>query len=344
MQVIKTDLEKNCFVEKETGNVFYPVGFNYDHDEHFRLIEDYWFEDWDKVLYDFERMQRLGANTIRLHLQTIRFLPEASQPDNRQLAQLQKLIETAASMSLYLNITGLCAYHLEDQPDWYTYQKEEQRWQTQADFWTSVSQVTRGHNNIFCLNLMNEPIIAGGARPAGKWLGNSYVDGKHYTQFVALKGKGRDRSALARQWISLMRDAIKREDTEHMVTVGMMDWSLEIPSKMNTGFTPHKMVDLLDFISLHIYPSTGEEELFVKTVKAFLLGKPVVLEEFSHIDCEPEELPLFLEKVKQDIQGLLTFYTDLVDKPHTDYHFIHNKGMQEVYDFFDSYGRSMFSV
>ena len=53
----------------ESGAPFVPWGFNYDHDEQGRLIEDYWVGEWPKVEADFREMKDLGANVVRVHLQ-----------------------------------------------------------------------------------------------------------------------------------------------------------------------------------------------------------------------------------------------------------------------------------
>ena len=53
---------------------FHPLGFNYDHDEEGRLLEDYWVEEWSRVVADFEAMRALGANVVRVHLQLARFM------------------------------------------------------------------------------------------------------------------------------------------------------------------------------------------------------------------------------------------------------------------------------
>ncbi len=342
MQAITIDKDRKIFIERDSGKQFRPLGFNYDHDEQFRLIEDYWLTEWDKVLHDLDRMLQLGANTIRLHLQTVKFLPQPDQPNYRQLDQLGKIIETAAAMGLYLNITGLGAYHREDQPDWYTFQREQARWQTQQKFWREVAKVTNGHNNVFCLNIMNEPVIAGGHRLPGEWLANSFVDGKHYTQFVVLKGRSRDRAALARKWLGLMCEAIREHDSEHLLTLGLMDWCLDRPGEMSSGFVPQQIVDLLDFLCIHVYPVNGKPEHFVETVRAFKQGKPVVIEEFSHLECELEDMPAFLQLVRDDIEGLITFYTDDIEPAETYAQREHNRGIGEIIDFFYRHGRFLF--
>src|SRR5262245_32300963 len=47
------------FVETPSGREFVPWGFNYDHDERGRLLEDYWVGEWSKVVGDFHEMAEL---------------------------------------------------------------------------------------------------------------------------------------------------------------------------------------------------------------------------------------------------------------------------------------------
>ena len=74
-------VEGGGFRLAESGRRFVPWGFNYDHDEAGRLLEDYWEAEWPKVVEDFHEMKELGANTVRIRLQLARFLPEVRQED-----------------------------------------------------------------------------------------------------------------------------------------------------------------------------------------------------------------------------------------------------------------------
>jgi hypothetical protein len=55
------------FIRAPSGRSFTPWGFNYDHDEQLRLLEDYWVSEWPKVEEDFGEMKALGANVVRGH-------------------------------------------------------------------------------------------------------------------------------------------------------------------------------------------------------------------------------------------------------------------------------------
>jgi methyltransferase (TIGR00027 family) len=78
---IRTSADKTHFVCDGTDNPFVPWGFNYDHDEAGRLLEDYWADDWAKVADDFHAMKSLGANVVRIHFQLCRFMKSPEQPD-----------------------------------------------------------------------------------------------------------------------------------------------------------------------------------------------------------------------------------------------------------------------
>src|SRR5262245_15385416 len=47
------------FALSPSGDRFIPRGFNYDHDEQGRLIEDYWELEWGKIEEDFREMKEL---------------------------------------------------------------------------------------------------------------------------------------------------------------------------------------------------------------------------------------------------------------------------------------------
>src|SRR5262249_13166995 len=132
--------DKRGFVLEKSGNPFVPWGFNYDHDETGRLIEDYWDAEWKKVEKDFGEMRDLGANVVRIHLQFGRFMVEKGRPNEKALEQLGKLLELAERNRLYLDLTGLGCYHKADVPKWYDDLSESERWDAQTKFWEAVAR------------------------------------------------------------------------------------------------------------------------------------------------------------------------------------------------------------
>ena len=173
---------------------FLPWGFNYDRDDQGHLIEDYWESDWPRVEGDFREMKALGANVVRVHLQFGKFMKSATEPDEKALERLGKLLTLAETTGLYLDLTGLGCYHKADVPEWYDALTEEERWSAQARFWEAVASRGSGSPSVFCYDLMNEPVVPGGQRKPGDWLGPAFA-GKHYVQVISLDQKGRPRPA-----------------------------------------------------------------------------------------------------------------------------------------------------
>src|SRR5689334_13997281 len=88
---IKVAADGKSFVLDPGNEKFIPWGFNYDHDGAGRLIEDYWDDEWPKIVEDFREMKELGANVVRIHLQFGKFMERADQPRQHALDQLAKL-------------------------------------------------------------------------------------------------------------------------------------------------------------------------------------------------------------------------------------------------------------
>jgi len=153
---------------------------------------------------------------------------------------------------------------------------------------------------------MNEPVVPGGRRKEGEWLGPAF-GGNHYVQFITLDQQDRPRPEIARQWIRHLSAAIRKQDKRHLITVGLVDWSLDRPG-LTSGFVPVKIVDDLDFIAVHLYPEKGKVEEALKTLAGFSVGKPVVIEETFPLKCSLAELEQFIDGSKQHATGWIGFY------------------------------------
>ncbi len=281
-------------------------GFNYDHDRQGRLIEDYWLDEWPTVEADFQEMRDLGASAVRIHLQLGRFLPRPDEPDPRHLGQLSRLLELAERTGLYLDLTGLGCYHRADVPAWYDQLDEAGRWQVQCRFWEELARACRGSPAVWCFDLMNEPVVSGGRRENGDWLGPPFA-GKHFVQFITLDTAGRARPDVARAWVAQLCGAIRRHDPERLITVGLVDWSLDRPG-LSSGFVPQAVAGPLDFLCVHHYPESGQVAEGLKTLAGFQVGKPLVLEETFPLRCSLNELEEFLGGAEPELAGWLGFY------------------------------------
>ena len=302
---IRVAADGRGFVLHPSGRVFQPWGFNYDHDETGRLLEDYWHAEWAKVAEDFREMKALGANVVRVHLQLGRFMTSEREPNRAQLAQYRKLIELAEMTGLYLDVTGLGCYHKQDVPAWYDALSEERRWAVQERFWEAVAREGAGSAAIFCYDLMNEPVSPAGA-PGKDWLGPAFA-GKHFVQRISLDLRGRARTAVAQEWVRRLTRAIRAVDAGHLLTVGLVSWSLDRPG-LTSGFVPQAIVADLDFLSVHLYPEQGKLAEELATLRGFAVGKPVVIEETFPLKCSREEFARFIADSRAVASGWMGFY------------------------------------
>lgn len=307
MEWVKVSDDNKGFVLSESRKPFVPWGFNYDHEGDGKLIEDYWDEQWPTVESAFREMKELGANVVRIHLQFGKFMESPTKPRPSSLDQLTRLVKFAEQIGLYLDVTGLGCYHKRDVPPWYDKLSEQERWQAQVVFWEAVAKTCAESPAIFCYDLMNEPVVAGGDKKRNDWLGPGFGD-KHFVQYITLDREGRERPEIAQEWIRILVSAIRTHDKRHSVTVGLVPWSLDRPG-LTSGFVPEKIADDLDFIAVHIYPETGKMEEAIETLKGFAaVGKPVVIEEIFPLKCDAKELGRFIDQSRQHATGWIGFY------------------------------------
>ncbi len=306
MPWVEVSRDRKGFVLSPSGKKFVVWGLNYDHDDKGRLIEDYLEDEWPTVEAHFAQMKKLGANVVRVHLQLGRFMDGPDRPNARALARLGKLLELAERLHLYLDLTGLGCYHRRDVPAWYDRLSEKARWDVQARFWRAVAARCAASPAVFCYDLMNEPVVPGGKRKDGDWLGSPFA-GKHFVQFITLDQKGRPRPEIARAWVRHLAAAVREKDRRHLITVGLVDWSLDRPG-LTSGFVPDKVAGDLDFVSVHLYPKKGKVDEALQTLAGFAVGKPVLIEETFPLACSPRELEDFIEASRKHAAGWVGFY------------------------------------
>lgn len=306
LEAVRVGKDGTGFILEPSGKKFTPWGFNYDHDAKGRLIEDYWLDEWDLVTRHFAEMKQLGANVVRVHLQFGKFMTAADRPNEKALDRLGDLLKLAEQDGLYLDLTGLGCYHKADVPDWYDKLSEADRWAAQAKFWEAVAGRCKESPAVFCYDLMNEPVVSGTKRKPGDWLAGPLGD-KYFVQFVNLDGAGRERPAIARAWVKTLVAAVRKHDPKHLVTVGLVDWSLDRPG-LTSGFVPKAVADELDFLAVHVYPQAGKVDDAIETLKGFAVGKPVVVEETFPLKCSMSELEAFLKKSDGIAAGWIGFY------------------------------------
>lgn len=306
MPWVAVSADKHGFVLQPSGEPFVPWGFNYDHDNSGRLLEDYWDSEWTNVESHFSQMKKLGANVVRIHLQLGKFMDGLDAPNSKALDRLAALVTLAEKERLYLDLTGLGCYHKKDVPAWYDALTEKDRWDVQARFWQAVAATCAESPAVFCYDLMNEPVVAGGKRKEGEWLGPDFA-GKHFVQFITLDQQDRPRAEIARDWVKHLTSAIREKDKRHLLTVGLVHWSLDRPG-LSSGFVPGKIADDLDFLCVHIYPEQGKLDEAIETLAGFSVGKPIVIEETFPMKCSMADFSEFIRRSEKYACGWIGFY------------------------------------
>jgi hypothetical protein len=127
------------FVIGTSGKAFIPWGFNYDHDDRKRLLENYWLDEWPTIEKDFEEMKSLGANVVRIHLQLGKFMSSPDRPNWQALNQLARVLALAERTGLHLDITGLGCYIKQDIPE---LMNSINSWTVRAAWSTAISVFT----------------------------------------------------------------------------------------------------------------------------------------------------------------------------------------------------------
>ena len=191
-------------------------------------------------------------------------------------------------------------------PKWYDVLGENERWEAQARFWVEVARRCKDSPAVFCYDLMNEPVVPGGKRKDGDWLGPAF-GGKHFVQVISLDQKGRPRPEIARAWVGRLTGAIRKVDSRHLITVGLVDWSLDRPG-LTSGFVPKAVAEDLDFLAVHLYPEKGKIDKALETLNGFQVGKPVIVEETFPLKCSGEELESFMDRAGSLAAGWVSFY------------------------------------
>ncbi len=301
---VRVSDDRRGFV-RDDGSPFVAWGFNYDHDENGRLLEDYWATEWSKVQEDFQEMKVLGANVVRLHLQLGKFMQQPEEPNEVALARLARVVALAERTHLYLDLTGLACYHKKDVPGWYDGLSEQERWAVQARFWEAVAGRCADSPAIFCYDLMNEPILPG-QKEETEWL-TGELGGKFFVQRISLDLAGRTQQQVAKAWVDRLAAAIRKQDRRHSITVGVIPWALVFPGAKPL-FYSKEVSENLDFASVHFYPEKGKIDQALTALAVYDVGKPLVVEEMFPLKCSAEELGAFIDGSRKIADGWIGFY------------------------------------
>ena len=303
---IRISADKTHFVRDGTDHSFVPWGFNYDHDDAGRLLEDYWSDDWAKVAEDFREMKSLGANVVRIHLQLCRFMKSPEQPDEKNLARLRQLVELTEKTGVYLDVTGLGCYHKDEVPAWYAALDESGRWKVQARFWRAVADICQDSPAIFCYDLMNEPVASGERKD--DWLPGQPLGGSYFVQRLTTDMRGRTDREIAKAWIAELSAAIRAVDQRHLITVGLACWEETFGPGAKSAFQYPDVSAALDFLCVHYFPREGKFDDDLTLLKLYDIGKPLVIEEIFPLSAGVGTTEEFIRRSRMDADGWISFY------------------------------------
>jgi len=306
LELIQPAKDRSGFIRAGSDKKFIAWGFNYDHDDTGRLLEDYWHKEWSSVVEDFKEIKALGANTVRIHLQTAKFMQTPTEPNQASLDQFSRLVKLAEHTGLYLDITGLGCYHKKDVPDWYDKMDETARWDVQTRFWEAVAKICAGSPAVFCYDLMNEPILLGRNKAETDWLAGDFA-GSYFVQRITLDLAGRTREQVAKAWVDKLVVAIRKHDRKHMITVGVIPWAYTFPNAKPLFYSP-QVGENLDFVSVHFYPKKGEVEKALTALAVYDINKPLVIEETSPLWCGKDDFRQFFDGSRRIADGWIGFY------------------------------------
>jgi hypothetical protein len=119
--------------------------------------------------------------------------------------------------------------------------------------------------------------------------------------------KGRTREEIAEAWVNRMVDAVRKHDKRHMVTVGVIPWVFAFGGGKPLFYSP-RVGKRLDFAAVHFYPEKGAVGKALEALKAYEVGKPLVIEEMFPLKCSTEELTDFIDRSAAHTDGWISFY------------------------------------
>jgi hypothetical protein len=305
MERVRVSADGKGFQLATSGQRYTPWGFNYDHDDAGKLLEDYWEADWPRVEEDFREMKELGATVVRIHLQVNRFMKSPEQPDEKALARLGRLLTLAESVGLYLDLTGLGCYRKTDTPAWYEGAQEKARWPIQARFWEAIASTCAKSPAVLCYNLMNEPVSPAG--PGKVWHGGLPLGEFYYVENLTQDPGKRSRIDVTREWIATLTPGIRKHDPQRLVTCGMF-FLFEVPNGLTLGPDPKALAESLDYFSVHMYPKDASVDTHLKLLTTLQVGKPVIIEEMFPLGCSMDSFRRFVTSSRETASGWIGFY------------------------------------
>lgn len=292
-ETVKVAPDSKGFVLHPSGKVFVPWGHNYASVDILKRLA----EDPQRVEREFAEMRAAGTTVARVHPEFPRILSGSRAADGKGIDAIKQLLQIAEKNGIRLKITGLANYKIKDRMAWYDTLPEQERWQTQAFFWETIARVCADSPAVFAYDLVNEPAAIG--KPEDGWYLGRMGD-VEFCQRLSLTPGDRQGDDVYREWTTLMVAAIRKQDKQHLITMGM----LPFPAAYKAA------AEELDFVSPHLYPKSGKVDEEIALLKKFDWGKAIVIGETFPLSCGPDDEREFLLKSREFSQGWIGHWPD----------------------------------
>lgn len=306
---------------------WYAIGCNY-FDPHVGWAPKMWQEfDAARVEEHFRVMRDLGVNVVRVFIAANGFFPNPPDLTPEAVKKFDALLAIARRHGIRVHPTGPDAW--EGNPAWRRGDifADPAALDAQVAFWKAFAARYRNEPTLFAYDLLNEPHVRWDGRDmrAGwtAWLRDQYAtteglrrawgsEAEGMTSFdsvtipkdqaasksLALLDFQHYREWLADRWVRLQVEAIRSVDSNHLITVGLIQWSVPVnigrPSRY-AAFRPSRIAPLVDFLSIHFYPLWGDPlaseqdfdrnlaylELLLRYTRAGDPRKPLLVAEFG---------------------------------------------------------------
>jgi hypothetical protein len=293
MERVRVSDDHKSFVRDASNDRFTPWGHNYGSVDILQRLA----KDKARVERDFAEMKAAGTTVARVHPEMPMLMLGPNQMDPHGIALLNQLLEIAEKAGIYLDVTGLACYRIDQRMAWYDALDEQDRWKAQAFFWGNIARTCAKSPAIFCYCLVNEPVPSG-SKSDGWYFGR--MGDVEFCQRLTLDAGKRSGDEIFDQWSSRMIDAIRKEDPQHLITLGMFPFPGIYKS----------MSARLDFVSPHLYPKAGKVEQEIALLKQFDWGKSIVIEETFPLSCGIEDERKFLLQSRGIASGWIGHWPD----------------------------------
>lgn len=293
MEVVGIAPNKKGFILLPSADRYVPWGHNYASVDILERLA----KDPARVARDFTEMKAAGSTVSRIHPEMPRILTAPDKVNQQALDELKQLLRIAENTGIYLKITGLACYKIDNRLAWYDSMDEKDRWKTQAFFWETIARTCAESPAVFAYDLVNEP-VAFGKQADGWYMGR--MGDVEFCQRLSLNQDNRQGDEIFREWTKRMITSIRKHDQTHLITMGM----LPFPGAYTAT------VQDLDFVSPHLYPKSGKVDDEIKLLQKFDWGKPIVIGETFPLSCGVDDERDFLLKSRDFAHGWIGHWPD----------------------------------